>query len=452
MSNLLSLMNTGAAAITTQNAGIAVAADNVANVNTEGRTRQRVDMEQVSGLGMFGGSVRAVGPQRYADDLLAGSIRSTAGSLSMSRAFAAALDVPLSELSSGKTIDQALSDLYAQFQQLSASPTDTVSREATIAAARALAEGIQRRAEAVDAAFAAAQERIEANTSDVTSLAKQIAAANAAVAKSGDPIAADKRDLAARKLAELVGGQARIDPDGQMRFTLDNGAVLVDGQRAAKMTTTPTAAGSRIEIVDGANRRDVTASLTGGKLGGEVAARDQALAGARDQLDQLAFDVATNVNGIHRAHAALDGTTGRDLFVQPGAVAGAAKALAINTAIEDDPALLAVGTVGAGPGDNAGAIAMVGLSAQGVAAGGRTLGDAALDVIGKLATASSEATTDADTSEVLASHLDGLRDSISGVDSDEELASLSQFENVSRALMRFVSTCDSLLGTLIESL
>ena len=45
----------------------------------------------------------------------------------------------------------------------------------------------------------------------------------------------DERDRVATELSALVGGQARIDPDGQMRFVLEGGAVLVDGRRAAAL-------------------------------------------------------------------------------------------------------------------------------------------------------------------------------------------------------------------------
>ena len=44
MSNLLSLLGLGASGIAAQNAGVSVAANNVANVNTEGYSRERVDL------------------------------------------------------------------------------------------------------------------------------------------------------------------------------------------------------------------------------------------------------------------------------------------------------------------------------------------------------------------------------------------------------------------------
>src|SRR5204863_1413601 len=81
--------------------------------------------------------------------------------------------------------------------------------------------------------------RIRDGATGASSLAKQLAAANAAVARSDDPAARDHRDQLAQQLGKLVGGQARIDHDGQMRYVLDGGAVLVDGGHAAALTATP---------------------------------------------------------------------------------------------------------------------------------------------------------------------------------------------------------------------
>ena len=73
----------------------------------------------------------------------------------------------------------------------------------------------------------------------------------------------------------------------------------------------------------------------------------------RNELDQLAFEFASEVNAVHRQGFGLDGVDGRDLFVQPLVVADAAQNLEVEAAIEadsdligaaQDPALL--------PGDN----------------------------------------------------------------------------------------------------
>ena len=331
----------------------------------------------------------------------------------------------------------------------------SASRDAVVAAARDLVAGIQRRAANVAAARREADARIRDGATTASALAKQLAAANTAVAKSSDPVARDHRDLIAKQLGNLVGGQARIDRDGQMRFVLDGGAVLVDGNRAASLTATPdpTTGVARLEVVDGGSRRDVTGAIGGGPLGAGLRFRDQTLAQVGSQLDQVAFDVASSFNAVHTANAGLDGGTGRPMFAPIAQVAGAASVIAVDPALSADSKLLALGAPGAGPGDNRGALALFSIGTQNVAAGGtRTLGDAALDIVSGVALAGADAKASVTRDGLVAEHLAGLRDSLAGVDTQEELTNLARFEHASTAMAKFVSTIDGMLGSLIDRL
>ncbi|HEY6174886.1 MAG TPA: flagellar basal body rod C-terminal domain-containing protein, partial [Kofleriaceae bacterium] len=100
-----------------------------------------------------------------------------------------------------------------------------------------------------------------------------------------------------------------------------------------------------------------------------------------------------------------------------------------------------------------GALALFALGSQNVASGGtRTLGDAAIDVVSGVAQSGATARGDATRDGLVADHLAGLRDSISGVDTQEELTNLSRFENASNAMAKFITTIDGMLGSLIEQL
>jgi flagellar hook-associated protein 1 len=455
MSNLLSLLSVGSAAITAQNTGIAVTTNNVANANTEGYSRQRVDLESLAAAPLIGG-VRSGSPVRLQDVLLAGRIQSASGSLAMSQAFSSALaQLESAVAGGGATIDEQLGDLFLKAGQASAVPTDPAARDAVIAAARDLASSIQRRAASVAATRSEADARIRDGATSATSLANQLAAANTAVARSNDPAQRDHRDLIAKQLGQLVGGQARTDADGQVRFVLDGGAVLVDGGHAAALAATPDPATglARLEVVDGATRRDVTTAIAGGSIGADVRFRDQSAKQAGDQLDQLAYDVTTQMNAVHAANAGLDGVSGRPMFAPVAQVAGAALAIAVDPALAADHRLLALAAPGAGPGNNAGALALFALGTTAVASSGtRTLGDAALDIVSRVATAGADAKGDVTRDGLVADNLAGLRDSLAGVDSQEELTNLARFEHASTAMAKVVSTIDNMLGTLISSL
>jgi flagellar hook-associated protein 1 FlgK len=158
MADLLSLLSYGSNAISRTNSSISVTTNNVANVDTEGYSRQRTDDKTGD-------------PVRVSSNLLSGQIQAAAGSLAMSQAFADALSELESGMTSGGTIDGDLGNLFSKMSSASAAPTDSSSRDAVIAAARALVSGIQRRAQQAATLRTEANQRIRDNAQSVTSLA-----------------------------------------------------------------------------------------------------------------------------------------------------------------------------------------------------------------------------------------------------------------------------------------
>jgi flagellar hook-associated protein 1 FlgK len=455
MSDLLSLLSVGASAISAQNAGVAIAANNIANANTDGYSQQRVDFESLPAAPLIGG-VRTGSPTRAQDNLLAKQIQTATGSLAMSQQFSSAVaQLETAVSGGGPTIDEQLGTLFSSLSAASASPTNSALRGSVVTAAGDLAAGIQRRAADVAATRSDADLRIRAATVSATALATQLAAANLAIAKSGDPAQLDRRDQIAKQLGELVGGQARVDGDGQMRYVLDGGAVLVDGSHAARLAATPdpTTGFAALAVVNGNASRDVTAAIGSGSIGADLKLRDQTGAQAAGQLDQVAYDLATSMNAVHTANAGLDGVSGRPMFTPPTQVAGAASTLAVDPALAASSQLLALAAPSTGPGNNTGALALFALGTRTVASGGtRTLGDAAIDVVANVANASAEAKDDATRDGLVSENLAGLRDSLAGVDTQEQLTDLARFEHASSAMAKVVSTINDMLGSLILNL
>lgn len=454
MSDLLSLLSLGSNAIQAQNTGLSVATNNVANVNTKGFSRQRVDLNALM-TGPLGGGVIAGNPDRLQDNLLASRIRTSSGSLSMSASFhQAVLDVENRMSSAGPTVHEQLGTLASRMAELTATPTDTITRDSVVQGARDLISGVRRRASELSAAQDEANARIREKAAQISSLATRLGQTNLEIQRSHNAAMQDERDKIANQLSELTGGTARIDGDGQMRFVLDGGAVLVDGSNAAKMEATPdpVTGDQKLEVVAGASRRDVTSNITSGSLGADLKVRDTVIAKARTDLDQLAFDISTSYNTAHKAGAGLDGVSGRNMFTQPTQVAGAANAMALDPALDADSSKLATAAPGGGVGDNTGAKALLAVSSAPVAAGGKTLTGAALDMISSIGVAASDAKSDVTRDQLVSDNLAGLRDSLAGVDIQEELSNLARFEHATTAMTRFVSTVDGLLGDLIDRL
>jgi len=453
VSSLFGMLHMGAGAYNAFSLGVGVAGHNIANVATEGHSRQSVLLNSDSIIG----GVLVDGVLRSESHLLSGRERDAMGSLGYSASSAQALLDLDGELAAGDdNLVDGLSTMFGNLVDLSSSPLDPTLRQQVIDGADALATAFNRASNRVSDAIARADGRVSMLADEATTLASQIAAANKALAAKFDPTLADQRDQAAKELAELVGGEARIDPDGHMRFVTSGGAVLVHGDRASSMEAVPDAAldgRMRIDIVDGPHRTDVTSSLGGGKIAGELAFRDGAAVQTGERIDQLAFDFANAINAVHSAHEAPDGTTGLDLFVTTATADGAAAAFAIDATVAADPGLLATAATGAGAGDTTGLLAMIDLREQSLASGNsRTFTEEAIGTLASVGSQAQQAQGAHDLELARNDALASLRDSLSGVSLEEEMMRLSQMQRSAEAASTFISTVDEMLTNLIATL
>lgn len=452
----MGLLDLGAGAINAQNAGISTASNNAANVNTEGYSRQRVDLRANVGSPVLGG-VSFGDPQRVASDLLSGRQRLIGGNSGYFDSLSGSLlDLEGVLTAAEGDIPAGFGEFFGNLNNVATSPLDPQQREAALASARRLSSSFRQQSDDMQRSRKDADERIRDTALSASSIASEIAKLNKAIQLQGDPVLVDQRETAALKLSELIGGKARIDNDGQMRFLLDNGSVVVDGTRAASLeATTDASLGgmSRVDVVDGNHRSNITQSVTSGKLGADIHFRDDITVRIVAEVDQLAFDFATNMNAIHRGFAGLDGVGGRDLFVEPTGVVGAASLFAIDPAVDADPSILAAGGIGLAVGDNGGMLALLNTQDQLLAgAGTRTFVDESVRYISGVGQDVRASVVDQKFNEAQKFNLDTLRDSISGVSLDEELNRLSQFQNASQASMQFVQSIDQLLGRMIDLL
>lgn len=455
MAGLFSYLDLGAGALLATNQGVGVVGHNVANAGTEGFARQRVDFSAIPGTPIAGG-VQALGPTRITDQLLTQKEWNGAGEFGR----AADLARALSSLEIGMGTDtsdlvQAIAQLFGGIMELQAAPVDTELRNSVVDGAGGVANRFRSAALAVQQSQYDADANIESLSATATGLASQIAGLNREIDRiNPSPDLLDQRDLAARQLTEIVGGRARVDEDGLMRFVLDGGGVLVDGERAASLQTSrdeDLGGHVRLDLVDGVHVDDVTSGISSGRLGGQLTFRDSVARDSAERLDNLAYEFATRFNDVHRNNAALDGSTGHDFFTEPGAVEGAALGMSISASLEASSDNLAAAAPSTGPGDTTGLSDLLNLRDQKVLAGGsRSLLDESIDFLSDLGARVNRATSDEALEQDKLTVLSSLRDSLSGVSVEEEMTKLSALQHAQEASVRFIATVDSLLGQLIE--
>ncbi len=199
--------------------------------------------------------------------------------------------------------------------------------------------------------------RVRDSVTRINALLGQVATANTAIMQAGarggsDNGAMDARDLALTDLAELIKIDSVKLADGSVMVVTGNARVLVRGEAVAALAVTahphePAFADVMFRDPAGGPAVNITAEIGGGRIRGQVLARDGILADERLEIDELAHSLVTRVNELHRAGYAADGvTTNLDFFqVAPGMTSEEARDIAVNAALAANPLLLAASRI-----------------------------------------------------------------------------------------------------------
>jgi flagellar hook-associated protein 1 FlgK len=233
------------------------------------------------------------------------------------------------------------------------------------------------------------------------------------------------------------------------------GLLLVGGDRYASLETGSIGAGGLhvlTYVTPSGESLDATSLFTQGKMGSLLSLRDSQVPDMIERLDQLAQTLVDEVNNQHALGFDLNGAAGGNLFTPIAATAGAAANVQVDAAIAANPRLIAAAAAAnTVPGDNRNAQAMVDLQSTSFAAlGGFTLEDSFLSLVGGIASQAQNAQDQTTFKQALLTQAQARRESVSGVNIDEEMTKLIQFQRAFEASSLLVRTVDSMYQSLIE--
>lgn len=458
MAGLSGMLGVARDGLMAQAAALDTTGQNVANVNTPGYARRTAVLASRAQPGSAGG-VDVVTFARDAAQLASRRVYAEAGKSGAADARAAALATLESLISpSAGGIADRMNAMFSSLTTLSADGGSAAARATVLARAADLAASFSATAASLTTERAsqldAARNVVRDANESLASIARyngQIASAEAAGTPAND--LRDARDVLVRDVATRTGAHVVEDERGQMTVFVA-GTAVVTGNGARPLSADLDPQGMlRLQVHgEGGAPLDVTARVTEGTLGGLREARDVDATAALRELDQLAYDLATSVNATHAAGYGLDGVGGRNLFVQPGAVAGAAYSFAIDPAVAGAPNKLAAsGSVVGLPGGSDVALALSRLATSALG-GSSTPAERVASWIGgvgaRSASARSEASLRASTVQTAESNFESQR----GVSLDEEMVNLTRFQRAFEASTRILHVADELLGSLIREL
>jgi len=130
-----------------------------------------------------------------------------------------------------------------------------------------------------------------------------------AATSSSDPTAADRRDQLAQQLSQLVEEPPGSTATATLRFVLDGGATLVDGNFASKITAAPDPVTKAlvVSVNDGATSRDVTSQIGKRPASAATSAVPLAVDQPRRAVRSIRLRPRIGINAVSTGHAGLDG-------------------------------------------------------------------------------------------------------------------------------------------------
>jgi flagellar hook-associated protein 1 FlgK len=436
-----------------------VTANNVANQNTAGYTREEVNFQSVDAVTLSGGSIGSgvtATATSQRDRVLEQQVQQQTQTQSQSAAVQSALQqveniFSLSSTTasaSSTTIGTDINSFFSALSALTSNPADTATRQSVLTAATALAGDFNSASSQLAQVTTGLNQEVTSDVSQVNALTSTIASLNGQITSLSPNADAgtleDQRQLAITQLSALVGLDQISTQQNGITLTTSSGAVLVSGSQSYAMSTTQV--DGTTHVLAGVGNQDVTSNLTGGDLGGALQVRDQQLPSYASALDSLAYGIATQVNQQNEQGLDGNGNPGAALFNIPSSQSGAAGLISVATT---DPQAVAAAGVGQGSAGNTNATALAALSSTDVV-GTQTASGFLASFFGQVGSDASAATTNNTAQQATLTQLTTQRDSLSGVSLDEEASNLTQFQRSYQAASQVFTIADTIMTSAIN--
>ena len=311
---------------------IQTAGHNISNADTEGYTRQRVnvrafeplyrpDLERAERAGQIGQGTDVESVKRLRDELLDTRIvaQTNVQSYWETREKYYTMLEQIYNEPEEISVRGNMDKFWESWQELSIYPDQDAARQAVVSRADSLTNSIQQRNKSLMAIGNQINEDINATVKQVNDYAKQIAELNNEIVRSkamgDDPNdLMDRRDLLVEKLGKLINVTvSRKDPDEFMVHT--DGQIIVQGSIARQIETQTDIEHfgySKLKWSD----TQYDAFFSGGSLGALVELRDKDVRSEMQSLNTMTLNFADLVNDVHRNAIGKNNVTGLDFFVQ----------------------------------------------------------------------------------------------------------------------------------------
>lgn len=322
------LMQIGVSGLKNHQYGVDVTAHNIANVHTDGYSRQSAETVAKQGLKtgglVFGQGIYTGEIRRNIDEIVNKRLdehRSALAKYTELETAMTTLEGFFSE--TGTSSDTSLSSLLSEFenawQSVANNPSGEAERATLMEQSKSLAEAYRGLDEYLNTYQVDLTRTIANGVDEVNMITKELAEINSKIyGLEADSVIAndmrDKRDVLITDLYELMNINTYLQENGFITVTTAKGSILVNGIDNYELEAIgdPETGMSQINwVTSGTRKLDITDGITDGKLGGWIEMRDEIIGypdktGIRADYNTLAYDFIWSINRQHSQGSGIE--------------------------------------------------------------------------------------------------------------------------------------------------
>ena len=300
--------------------------NNVANVNTDGYSRQSTNLGSATATfdngNYIGNGVDVTNVTRSYDKFISNNLRTSASALGDADRFQAMTKQVDNLMANPETgMSNSMKSFFNAVNTVASDPTSLPARQVMTSEAKTLTTQFNSVSTQLESLRSQNNGYMQANIDDINTYTKNIADLNtkiSAVTHGGGSKfpneLLDQRDQLLVKLSENVDVSVFTHADGAIDVFIGQGQALISGDSRSKLSlSNSTTDSTQKDIL--MNGQNVSGQFSSGSLAGTVRFRDQVLDPAQQQLGLVAAGLGISFNEVHKQGMDLNGTVGKDMFV-----------------------------------------------------------------------------------------------------------------------------------------
>lgn len=323
------LLSTGISGVRTYQRALATVGNNIANVDTEGYSRQRLEIvENASsqeGPINIGNGARAVRVQRTYDQFVVANLRNSQAQLSKHESkleYATQLENILADKQ--LSLSTSITGFFSAVQEVSLSPSSASARQNLLNVAETTVSQFGSIGEQLQSVEEDSYVDLNAKANQITQYASQLASLNSALgrttslAKQPNELL-DRRDVLIQDMSKLLRVSVVEEDNGVTNVHIGDvasGQYLVLGTQSNMLGLQRSTNNSDevTLVLDPHISPQTVTQVVGGSIAGIMEFRQSALTSLRDELDTLAQVFVGEVNDVHALGINAHGDFGGELF------------------------------------------------------------------------------------------------------------------------------------------